>query len=49
MFKQGEGKLIAVRRLIQEGLKPPALVFVQSIGLDKELFHMTMKNTGFEL
>ncbi|RUS22252.1 putative ROK1-ATP-dependent RNA helicase [Endogone sp. FLAS-F59071] len=35
-----EGKLIAVRQLVQRGgLKPPVLVFVQSIERAKELFH----------
>ncbi|KAF9931812.1 RNA-dependent ATPase rok1 [Linnemannia zychae] len=35
-----EGKLIAIRQLIQGGgLKPPALIFVQSIERAKELFH----------
>ncbi|CAG8460372.1 5947_t:CDS:10, partial [Cetraspora pellucida] len=34
------GKLTAIRQLIQEGgLKPPVLVFVQSIERAKELFH----------
>ncbi|PKY37747.1 P-loop containing nucleoside triphosphate hydrolase protein [Rhizophagus irregularis] len=36
---QEEGKLIAVRQLIQEGFKPPVLIFVQSIERAKELFH----------
>ncbi|CAG8529389.1 10320_t:CDS:10 [Funneliformis mosseae] len=36
---QEEGKLIAIRQLIQEGLKPPVLIFVQSIERAKELFH----------
>nr|CAG8605468.1 8909_t:CDS:2 [Entrophospora candida] len=36
---QEEGKLIAVRQLIQEGFKPPVLVFVQSIERARELFH----------
>ncbi|KAF9586763.1 RNA-dependent ATPase rok1 [Lunasporangiospora selenospora] len=35
-----EGKLIAIRQLIQRGgLKPPVLIFVQSIERAKELFH----------
>ncbi|RUP50922.1 P-loop containing nucleoside triphosphate hydrolase protein, partial [Jimgerdemannia flammicorona] len=35
-----EGKLIAVRQMIQAGkLRPPVLVFVQSIERAKELFH----------
>ncbi|KAG0258123.1 RNA-dependent ATPase rok1 [Actinomortierella ambigua] len=34
-----EGKLIAIRQLIQGGLKPPVLIFVQSIERAKELFH----------
>lgn len=35
-----EGKLVAVRQLMQRGgLKPPVLVFVQSIERAKELFH----------
>ncbi|CAG8593082.1 19455_t:CDS:10, partial [Racocetra persica] len=34
------GKLTAIRQLIQEGgLKPPVLIFVQSIDRAKELFH----------
>ncbi|CAH1757511.1 8900_t:CDS:10 [Entrophospora sp. SA101] len=36
---QEEGKLIAIRQLIQEGFKPPVLVFVQSIERARELFH----------
>ncbi|KAL1923657.1 uncharacterized protein VTP21DRAFT_8637 [Calcarisporiella thermophila] len=37
---QEEGKLIAIRQMVQEGgLKPPALIFVQSIERAKELFH----------
>ncbi|RKP10431.1 P-loop containing nucleoside triphosphate hydrolase protein [Thamnocephalis sphaerospora] len=34
-----EGKLIAMRQLIQEGLKPPVLIFVQSIERARELFN----------
>ncbi|KAF9998885.1 RNA-dependent ATPase rok1 [Entomortierella chlamydospora] len=34
-----EGKLIAIRQQIQGGLKPPVLIFVQSIERAKELFH----------
>ncbi|KAG0361320.1 RNA-dependent ATPase rok1 [Podila minutissima] len=34
-----EGKLIAMRQQIQGGLKPPVLIFVQSIERAKELFH----------
>ncbi|KAF9436477.1 RNA-dependent ATPase rok1 [Entomortierella beljakovae] len=34
-----EGKLIAIRQQIQSGLKPPVLIFVQSIERAKELFH----------
>ncbi|KAI8052473.1 P-loop containing nucleoside triphosphate hydrolase protein [Syncephalis plumigaleata] len=33
-----EGKMIAMRQLIQEGLKPPVLIFVQSIERARELF-----------
>nr|CAG8536009.1 15410_t:CDS:2 [Entrophospora candida]CAG8590407.1 2312_t:CDS:2 [Entrophospora candida] len=36
---QEEGKLVPVCQLIQEGLKPHVLAFVQSIERDKELFH----------
>ncbi|KAJ3027323.1 RNA-dependent ATPase rok1 [Rhizophlyctis rosea] len=36
---QESGKLIAIRQLIQTGLKPPVLIFVQSIERAKELFH----------
>ncbi|KAH6573220.1 hypothetical protein BASA62_003067 [Batrachochytrium salamandrivorans] len=36
---QEEGKLIAIRQLVQEGLRPPVLIFVQSIDRAKELFH----------
>ncbi|KAJ2991650.1 DEAD (Asp-Glu-Ala-Asp) box polypeptide 52 [Globomyces sp. JEL0801] len=36
---QEEGKLIAIRQLVQSGLKPPCLIFVQSIERSKELFH----------
>ncbi|KAK9766840.1 RNA-dependent ATPase rok1 [Basidiobolus ranarum] len=34
-----EGKLIGIRQLVQKGIKPPVLVFVQSIERAKELFH----------
>ncbi|CAO3660960.1 unnamed protein product [Umbelopsis vinacea] len=34
-----EGKLVAIRQLVQKGLKPPVLLFVQSIERAKELFH----------
>ncbi|KAI7901848.1 P-loop containing nucleoside triphosphate hydrolase protein [Cokeromyces recurvatus] len=33
------GKMIALRQLIQRGIKPPILIFVQSIERAKELFH----------
>jgi ATP-dependent RNA helicase DDX52/ROK1 len=33
-----DGKLLAIRQLIQEGLKPPVLIFVQSIERAKDLF-----------
>ncbi|KAI9478770.1 MAG: P-loop containing nucleoside triphosphate hydrolase protein [Benjaminiella poitrasii] len=33
------GKMIALRQLIQGGIKPPILIFVQSIDRAKELFH----------
>jgi ATP-dependent RNA helicase DDX52/ROK1 len=36
---QEEGKLIAVRQLIQRGFRAPAMIFVQSIERAKELFH----------
>ena len=36
---QENGKLIAIRQLVQNGLKPPCLIFVQSIDRAKELFH----------
>jgi ATP-dependent RNA helicase DDX52/ROK1 len=39
MFVSNEhGKMVAMRQLIQEGLKPPVLIFVQSKGRAKELF-----------
>eukprot|EP00752_Nemacystus_decipiens_P009886 g8819.t1 len=34
-----EGKLLAIRQLVQEGLRPPVLVFLQSKDRAKELFH----------
>ncbi|CAM9199905.1 unnamed protein product [Discosporangium mesarthrocarpum] len=34
-----EGKLLAMRQLVQEGLRPPVLVFLQSKDRAKELFH----------
>ncbi|KAH8556893.1 P-loop containing nucleoside triphosphate hydrolase protein [Umbelopsis sp. PMI_123] len=34
-----DGKLVAIRQLVQKGLKPPVLIFVQSIDRAKELFH----------
>lgn len=33
-----EGKLLAVRQMIQAGLTPPVMIFVQSIERAKELF-----------
>jgi len=33
-----EGKLIAFRQFVQSGIKPPILIFVQSIERAKELF-----------
>ncbi|KAI8382427.1 P-loop containing nucleoside triphosphate hydrolase protein [Blakeslea trispora] len=33
------GKMIALRQLIQQGIRPPVLIFVQSIERAKELFH----------
>lgn len=33
-----DGKLLAIRQLVQEGLKPPVLLFLQSIDRAKELF-----------
>jgi len=33
-----DGKLLAVQQLVQEGLKPPVLLFVQSIDRAKELY-----------
>lgn len=39
MFVSNEhGKMVAMRQLIQEGLKPPVLIFVQSKERAKELF-----------
>ena len=34
-----EGKLLAIRQLIREGLRPPVLVFLQSKERARELFH----------
>jgi len=34
-----EGKLLAIRQAIREGIKPPVLVFVQSKDRARELFH----------
>ncbi|CAM9435103.1 unnamed protein product [Scytosiphon promiscuus] len=34
-----EGKLLAIRQLVQEGLRPPVLVFLQSKDRAKALFH----------
>lgn len=36
---QEQGKLVAIRQLVQTGLVPPCLIFVQSIERAKELFH----------
>jgi ATP-dependent RNA helicase DDX52/ROK1 len=33
-----DGKLLAIRQLIQQGLKPPVLLFVQSKERAKDLF-----------
>lgn len=35
---QEEGKIIAIRQLVQQGMKPPVLIFVQSIERARELF-----------
>ena len=35
---QEEGKIIAIRQLIQQGMKPPVLLFVQSIDRARDLF-----------
>ena len=34
-----EGKLVAIRQMVQQGVQPPVLVFVQSIERAKELFN----------
>ena len=34
-----DGKLLAVRQLFQEGIKPPIVIFVQSVDRARELFH----------
>lgn len=36
---QEESKLFTIRQIVKEGLKPPILIFVQSIDRAKELFH----------
>lgn len=33
-----DGKLLAIRQIVQEGLKPPVLIFLQSVGRAKALF-----------
>ena len=33
------GKMVALRQYIQKGIRPPVLIFVQSIDRAKELFH----------
>lgn len=39
MFCGGEeGKMVAFRQMVKDGIKPPVLVFVQSIERAKELF-----------
>ena len=37
--RREEGKLLAIRQLIREGLRPPVLVFLQSKDRARELFH----------
>ena len=34
-----DGKLLALRQLVREGLKPPVLIFVQSVERAMQLFH----------
>jgi len=34
-----DGKLIAIRQMLQQGIKPPVLIFVQSIERARQLFH----------
>ncbi|KAJ3275627.1 DEAD (Asp-Glu-Ala-Asp) box polypeptide 52 [Terramyces sp. JEL0728] len=36
---QEQGKLVAIRQLVQSGMVPPCLIFVQSIERAKDLFH----------
>ncbi|KAJ1673017.1 RNA-dependent ATPase rok1, partial [Spiromyces aspiralis] len=36
---QEDGKLVEIRNMIHAGIKPPCLIFVQSIERAKELFH----------
>ncbi|KAJ1651697.1 RNA-dependent ATPase rok1 [Dispira simplex] len=36
---QEEGKLVEVRQMVHRGIRPPVLIFVQSIERAKELFH----------
>jgi ATP-dependent RNA helicase DDX52/ROK1 len=37
-----QGKLVAIRQLVQEGLRPPVLVFMQSKERAKDLYHELM-------
>jgi ATP-dependent RNA helicase DDX52/ROK1 len=38
-LRREEGKLLAIRQLVREGLKPPVLLFLQSKERAKQLFH----------
>ena len=34
-----DGKLVALRQMVREGLRPPVLIFVQSVERAMQLFH----------
>ena len=34
-----DGKLVALRQLVREGIQPPVLIFVQSVERAVQLFH----------
>ncbi len=36
---QEEGKMIAIRQMLHKGIRPPVLIFVQTIDRAKQLFH----------
>lgn len=41
---QEEGKLMAIRQMLTKGIKPPVIIFTETIGRAQELFHELVKH-----